>query len=51
LPLEGNQLRLSRQRLFCDTSKARQELGLTQTRSARQAIVEAFAWYRARGMV
>jgi dihydroflavonol-4-reductase len=51
LPLEGNQLRLSRQRLYCDTSKARQELGLTQTRSARQAIVEAFAWYRARGVV
>jgi dihydroflavonol-4-reductase len=51
LPLEGNQLRLSRQRLFCDTSKTRRELGLTQTRSARQAIVEAFAWYRARGIV
>jgi dihydroflavonol-4-reductase len=51
LPLEGNQLRLSRQRLFCNTSKAREELGLTQTRSARQAIVEAFAWYRARGVV
>ncbi len=51
LPLEGNQLRLSRLRLFCDTSKASRELGLTQTRSARQAIVEAFAWYRARGVV
>ena len=51
LPLEGNQLRLSRQRLFCDTSKASRELGLTQTRPARQAIVEAFAWYHARGVV
>ena len=51
LPLEGNQLRLSQRHLFCDTSKAREELGLTQTRSARQAIVEAFAWYRARGVV
>jgi len=51
LPLEGNQLRLSKQRLFCDTSKARRELGLTRTRPARQAIVEALAWYRARGVV
>jgi dihydroflavonol-4-reductase len=51
LPLEGSQLRLSRHRLFCDTSKARHELGLTHTRSARQAIVEAFAWYHARGAV
>lgn len=51
LPLEGNQLRLSRQRLFCDTSKASRELGLTRTRPARQAIVEAFAWYRAHGVV
>jgi dihydroflavonol-4-reductase len=51
LPLEGNQLRLSRHRLFCDTSKAQRELGLTRTRPARQAIVEAFAWYRARGIV
>lgn len=51
LPLEGNQLRLSRKRLFCDTSKASRELGLTRTRPARQAMVEAFAWYRARGVV
>jgi len=51
LMLEGNQLRLSRQRLYCDTSKASRELGLTRTRPARQAIVEAFAWYRARGVV
>lgn len=51
LPLDGHQLRLSRQRLFCDTSKAQRELGLTRTRPARQAIVEALAWYRARGVV
>jgi dihydroflavonol-4-reductase len=51
LPLDGNQLRLSRHRLFCDTSKARHELGLTRTRTARQAIVEALAWYRAHGVV
>jgi dihydroflavonol-4-reductase len=51
LPLEGNQLRLSRHRLFCDTTKARQELGVVNRRSARQAIVEALAWYRAHGVV
>jgi dihydroflavonol-4-reductase len=51
LPLEGNQLRLSRHRLFCDTSKASRELGLPPARPARQAIVEALAWYRARGVV
>jgi len=51
LPVDGNQLRLSRHRLFCDTSKARDELGLTRSRSARQAIVEALAWYRARGVI
>jgi dihydroflavonol-4-reductase len=51
MPLDGNQLRLSRHRLFCDTSKARNELGLTRNRTARLAIVEALAWYRAHGVV
>ena len=51
MPLDGNQLRLSRHRLFCDISQARSELGLTRTRTARQAIVEALAWYRAHGVV
>jgi len=51
MPLDGNQLRLSRYRLFCDTAKARDELGLVRPRSARQAIVEALAWYRARGVI
>jgi dihydroflavonol-4-reductase len=51
LPLEGNQLRMSRQRLFCDTSKAQRELGLVRIRPARQAVVESLAWYRAHGMI
>lgn len=51
MPLDGNQLRLSRYRLFCDTTKARDELGLEHKRSARQAIVEALAWYRAHGVI
>ena len=51
MPLDGNQLRLSRYRLFCDTTKALNELGLMKARSARQAIVEALGWYRAHGVV
>ena len=51
MPLDGNQLRLSRHRLFCDTSQARSRLGLARTRTARQAILEALAWYRAHGVV
>lgn len=51
MPLDGNQLRLSRHRLFCDTAKARHQLGTVNRRPARQAIVEALAWYRAHGVV
>ena len=51
MPLDGNQLRLSRYRLFCDTTRSRDTLGLVHQRSARQAIVEALAWYRAQGVV
>jgi len=51
MPLDGNQLRLSRHRLFCDTAKARYQLGVVNRRPARQAIVEALAWYRAHGVV
>jgi dihydroflavonol-4-reductase len=51
MPLDGNQLRLSRHRLFCDTTRGRDELGLIHQRPARQAIVEALAWYRAHGVV
>jgi dihydroflavonol-4-reductase len=50
MPLDGNQLRLSRHRLFCDTAKARDQLGIVNRRSARQAIIEALAWYRAHGV-
>ncbi len=51
LPLEGAQLRLSRVFLYCDISKAKEQLGLPPPRSFRQAAEEAYAWYRARGVV
>ncbi len=49
LPLDGNQLRLSRRLMYCDTSKARRELGLPAPRPFRQAAREAYDWYRAHG--
>lgn len=49
LPFNGNSLRLSTYRFYCDTSKARSELGLAAPRPFRQAVREAVAWYRANG--
>ncbi len=51
LPLDGSQLRLSRYFLYCDTSKAQREFGLQAPRSFRQAVEEAYAWYRGQGVV
>lgn len=51
LPLNGDQLRLSAHRLFCDTTKARDELGLSTARPFRQAAQEAYDWYRAQGVI
>jgi dihydroflavonol-4-reductase len=46
LPLDGNQLRLSRRRLFCDLSKSRRELGLPDPIPFRQAVQEFWDWYQ-----
>lgn len=51
LPLDGAQLRWSRQRLFCDPGPARAALGLGPPRPFRQAAAEAYEWYRAQGML
>lgn len=45
-PLEG--VRMSRERMYADTSKARRELGHEPT-SVRAALERAVAWYRANG--
>lgn len=50
LLVEGNQMRLSVQRLFYDASKAERELGLAPV-SARRAVEEAWAWYQAEGLL
>lgn len=49
LPYNGNLVRLSAHRFYCDTSKARRELGLPEPRPIRQAIHEAVQWYRSYG--
>lgn len=51
LPLNGDQLRMSGYELFCDTTKARVELGLSTPRLFRQAAQEAFDWYRTEGVI
>lgn len=50
LLVEGNQMRLSVQRLYYDASKAERELGLAPV-SARRAVEEAWAWYQAEGLL
>jgi dihydroflavonol-4-reductase len=51
LPMNGDQLWMSRRLLFCDTTKARTELGLAPPRPFRQAAKEAYDWYRAQGVI
>jgi dihydroflavonol-4-reductase len=51
LPVGGDLLRMAGANFFCDTRKARQELGLADPKPARQAIAEAYLWYRAQGAV
>lgn len=46
LPLDGNQLRLSRYYLYCDRAKSQRELGLPAPRPFQQAVREFWEWYR-----
>lgn len=51
LPLDGNEVRLSRHYLYCDASKAQRELGWSPRRTFREAAQDAYDWYRARGVI
>jgi dihydroflavonol-4-reductase len=51
MPLNGGQLRMSRHKLFCDTSKAAEQLGFRATRSFQQAAQEAYDWYCEHGVI
>jgi dihydroflavonol-4-reductase len=48
LPIDAAQLRLSREFIWFDNSKARRELDLPHT-PIEQAVREAYEWYRANG--
>lgn len=45
LPISGEQMRLTREYLWFDSSKAQKELGLPHT-SVRQAMQECYDWYK-----
>lgn len=49
LPLDGAQLKMSRHRLWVDTSKARRDLSLPAPKPFRLAAQEAYDWYRQHG--
>jgi dihydroflavonol-4-reductase len=50
-PLIGAQLRMSRHRLWVDTSKSHSDLGLAAPRPFSLAVQEAYDWYRSAGMI
>jgi dihydroflavonol-4-reductase len=45
LPFNGAQLRMTREYLYCDISKSRDELQLPDPKPFRQAAQEAYDWY------
>jgi hypothetical protein len=49
--LNGAQLRMSRHRLWVDTSKSHRELGLAAPKSFSLAAQAAYDWYRSAGMI
>lgn len=51
MPLNGGQLRMSRYKLYCDTSKAAEQLGFRAMRSFQQAAQETYDWYREHGVI
>ena len=51
LPLSGDDLRRIGYYFYYDTLKARLELGLKEARPARQAVADAFTWYREQGVI
>lgn len=51
LPIGGELLRMAGYYFYYDTLKARAVLGVKDAKPARQAIAEAYVWYRERGML
>jgi dihydroflavonol-4-reductase len=48
--ISGNQVRLSARCMYFDATKARAELGFEPV-TAREAVAEAWSWYRSQGML
>jgi dihydroflavonol-4-reductase len=51
LPFDSNHLRMSHYDVFCDAAKARLELGVSATKSFRQAVEETYEWYLSHGVI
>jgi dihydroflavonol-4-reductase len=51
LPVGGELLRMAGYYFYYDTLKAQVELGSKGAKPARQAVAEAYTWYRGRGVV
>lgn len=51
LPVSGNELRLAGRYFFYSTRKAQTELGLGSPRSARDALADAYQWYKDNGIL
>lgn len=51
LPFNGAQLRMTREYLYCDTSKSINALNLSNPKPFRQAAQEAYDWYRQHGYI
>ncbi len=49
LPVGGETLGMAGRYFYYDTSKARRELGLGEPHSVRQAVEDAWAWFRQQG--
>lgn len=50
LPLSGEQMRLTKEFIYVDSSKAIRELGLPQT-PFRETVQETYTWYREKGLI
>jgi dihydroflavonol-4-reductase len=51
LPINGGQLRMSRHKLYCDISKAAEQLQFKAEHSFQQAAQETYDWYREHGVI
>jgi dihydroflavonol-4-reductase len=51
MPLNGTQLRMAARYIYCDTTKAREDLNFTTQYSFHQAAQEAYTWYQDHGYI